>query len=318
MSVPPEQNHIQPTDTTVASPGPAIRAGWLRAILFYVGFAIFMVGAQIVALLVITPDQIMSGANPMESMTLWQLTIIQAIAVGCASLVMYLFSRFLDRRSMVSFGFSWKGTARMDFVAGLIWGVVIVTLVFLLLYALNMLTIVETKFPLGTLALGALMFILVAVQEEIVSRGYLLNNFMQSMNKYFALALVSVLFALGHATNPNVNLVGLANIVLAGLLLGIYYVHRQNLWFPIGLHLTWNFFQGFVLGSPVSGVPVDSVLTIQLHGNDLLTGGEFGFEASLITTVITALAILVLHLKYRPRAVASTAQELRFEKTPPA
>jgi len=81
--------------------------------------------------------------------------------------------------------------------------------------------------------------------------------------------------------------------------LGIYYIHKQNLWFPIGIHFTWNLFQGAVLGFEVSGTKTVSMITQNIQGNELITGGEFGFEASLLATILMIVSIIVIHLKYR-------------------
>ena len=84
--------------------------------------------------------------------------------------------------------------------------------------------------------------------EELVFRGYLLSNFMESMNKYYALLYNSILFALMHSVNPNFNFIDFINLFLAGLLLGLPYVYTKNLWYPMSLHFAWNFFQGPVFG----------------------------------------------------------------------
>ncbi len=119
------------------------------------------------------------------------------------------------------------------------------------------------------------------------------------MNKYFALIVSSVLFSAMHLSNANMSLIPFINIVLAGLLLGIYYIHKQNLWFPIGMHLTWNYFQGPVLGFEVSGTKTYTLITQNIEGNALITGGEFGFEGSLLATFIMIIAITVIHFQFR-------------------
>jgi membrane protease YdiL (CAAX protease family) len=77
------------------------------------------------------------------------------------------------------------------------------------------------------------------------------------------------------------------NLMLAGMLLGASFIYTRNLWFPISLHLFWNWFQGPVLGYQVSGTSTyPSVLTLRFAENDVLNGGAFGFEGSLICTVL--------------------------------
>lgn len=85
------------------------------------------------------------------------------------------------------------------------------------------------------------------------------------------------------------------NILLAGLLLGFMYIYTRNLWFPISLHLFWNWLQGPVLGFEVSGADFDkTLLTLNLPTKSILNGGDFGFEGSIICTALIAILIGVL------------------------
>ena len=101
-----------------------------------------------------------------------------------------------------------------------------------------------------------------------------------------------------HIGNPNMSAVPLFNLFLAGLLLGVYCIHKNNLWFPIGAHITWNYFQGPVLGFEVSGNDVDSIFIQSLDGSELITGGEFGFEGSIILTTFMIIGIIYLDRRY--------------------
>ena len=93
----------------------------------------------------------------------------------------------------------------------------------------------------------------------------------------------SSVFGLLHATNPNATWISTLNLILAGLFLGLGFVLTGELSDPIGLHITWNFFQGNIFGFPVSGMKSGvSLISIQQRGSDLLTGGAFGPEAGLV------------------------------------
>jgi uncharacterized protein len=128
-----------------------------------------------------------------------------------------------------------------------------------------------------------------------------LNNLMQSLNRWLALTISAALFSLMHSNNPAVDIIAMMNLFIGGLLLGINYIFTRNLWFSILLHTLWNFLQGPVLGFAVSGVRLESILQPELKGNVLLTGGDFGLEASLLTGIVLMIAVLILYLLYQSR-----------------
>ena len=280
---------------------PAIRRGWLRGVLSFPAW----IGMLVVSA-VITHGVLRLSNRPdsdLESATSTPMGIVvMLLQLSGTILVVFVFRRFIDRRPLMTLGLALNGRYVRDLAAGILWGIALMSSVFLVVYVAGGVTITGVQLPWGTLATLAIIMILVGINEELYVRGYLLTSFMESTNKYVALLITSLIFSASHLFNPNWTLIGLANIILAGLLLGIYFVHRRNLWFPIGLHFSWNFFQGAVFGSQVSGVPTPSILQTEVVGSELLTGGEFGFEASLVATAAIGVSIILAHLIYRPRA----------------
>ncbi len=134
---------------------------------------------------------------------------------------------------------------------------------------------------------------MIAFSEELIFRGYVLRNLMKSFNKWVALLISAVLFSIVHYSNVGIPFIGHFNTLLGGLVLGISFIVTRSLWMPIFFHLSWNFIQGPVLGFKVSGVTFDSILSIESTGPALLTGGEYGFEGSIICTVVLSLALAV-------------------------
>lgn len=152
---------------------------------------------------------------------------------------------------------------------------------------------------LGTL----LLFLLVAVSEEVMLRGFVLGRMLsEGMNRFVALFLSSALFSAMHLFNPNFALLPFVNILLAGCLLGASFLYTRNLCFPVVLHWFWNWLQGPVLGYEVSGMDSgETLLTLRLTGSDLLTGGSFGFEGSLLCTVLLVVGTLAIVAYYERR-----------------
>lgn len=150
----------------------------------------------------------------------------------------------------------------------------------------------------------------VGFYEELMSRSYLLTNLKEAFTfsvvtpqtaTIIAIALSSLLFSFAHAANPNVTFFALLNIVLAGVMLALPYVFTGRLAYSIGLHFSWNFFQGGIFGFRVSGLTIQhSVIQVQQSGNPIWTGGSFGPEGGLIGTItLLLLCIIFVYLGYK-------------------
>ena len=122
-----------------------------------------------------------------------------------------------------------------------------------------------------------------------------------------ALLVSALIFGFVHISNNNATVwSSLAIAVEAGLLLGAAYKWSGTLWVPIGIHWSWNYFQGPIFGFAVSGNGTQSLITPAIQGSDWLTGGSFGAEASIPAFVLgLALAIVFLLL---PRRTACTSR----------
>ena len=104
----------------------------------------------------------------------------------------------------------------------------------------------------------------------------------------FTIILLSFLFTCIHLLNPNLSMIGLTNVFLAGVTFSLIYYYTGNLWLVGAMHTLWNFILGFVVGSYVSGIPTiySIFFSVPIEGKDLISGGEFGFEASIVETML--------------------------------
>ena len=153
----------------------------------------------------------------------------------------------------------------------------------------------------SSLLISFVFFLLVAITEEFALRGFVLERMLQGgVNKFWALFLSATLFSLVHIANPNFDFLSFINILLAGILLGSSYIYTRNLCFPIALHWFWNWIQGPVLGYEVSGNKFcDGLLTLHLPETNLINGGAFGFEGSILCTVLMVAGTAVILKMFR-------------------
>jgi membrane protease YdiL (CAAX protease family) len=137
-----------------------------------------------------------------------------------------------------------------------------------------------------------IMYILVAFNEELLFRSLLFGHLVKKMEVKSAIVLCSLIFALVHLGNDNINWLGFINISLFGVLMSLFYIKYKSLSIPIGAHFAWNFFQGSIFGYAVSGYKENSLLSADITKYAAyLNGGNFGAEGSLLLFIITLVFI---------------------------
>ncbi len=191
-------------------------------------------------------------------------------------------------------GLSLNGRAK-DIFWGTFVALAIYAVGFGILYAMGEVEIAAVHFSAYELLLSWILMLLVALTEEIAFRGFVLGHLLTTgANRFVALFLSSALFSLMHIFNPNFSLIAFLNILLAGILIGSTYIYTRNLWFAIALHLFWNWLQGPILGFEVSGGRLGgTLLSLELPEENIINGGTFGFEGSILCTALMIIAIVI-------------------------
>jgi hypothetical protein len=137
--------------------------------------------------------------------------------------------------------------------------------------------------------------LLAAVFEELVMRGVLFRIVEERFNSLAALVVSAAVFGLVHGANHGATIVSTLCIAFeAGLLLAAGYMVTRSLWLPIGLHFGWNFTEGGLFGAAVSGGKAEGIVKTVITGPPLISGGEFGPEASLIALAVCLLVTAIL------------------------
>jgi membrane protease YdiL (CAAX protease family) len=263
----------------------------------------------------VEPDSLSLIISNLTSGIFFMLNAVITLLIITAGL--WMAARWIDKRLFKNFGFHFSNRWWQDFVIGLLLGVLLMSLIFGFEWLAGW---IEVRWVLNLSSTGfssLLLFffsfigyICVGIYEEMLFRGYLLRNLAEGLNfgslgprggLVMAYLISSTIFSLFHLLNPATSWMSLLNLILAGLFLGLGFFLTGELAIPIGIHITWNFFQGNVFGFPVSGVGSGvSLFEIQQNGPVWLTGGDFGPEAGLIGVFAILLGSLLtlLYVKF--------------------
>lgn len=265
--------------------------------------------AWLVGIVIILTGLVAGGAvggavlgNPADSDPLHQFT--ELFMFGTVIVLLALWLRFKERRPFTSVGL--RGSKPVGKLAlGLVIGAGMMAVGVAIPWALG-------QYGLGLSAharLGAdavvwlvpllIVFILQGSTEEIMSRGYMLQVAGLQIPGAAAIAGTSVIFSALHLAFAPVPFV---NIVLYAVFVCFVALGEGGLWLVCGIHAGWNYFQGNIFGLPVSGHPEGTALLDfgPVKGaNDLVTGGDFGVEASLVGTGVLTVALVLAIIYYR-------------------
>ncbi|MBT3321582.1 MAG: CPBP family intramembrane metalloprotease [Anaerolineae bacterium] len=266
----------------ISSDEPRLRAGW-RLFIHVATIAVIGVGFGLITSLLPLPT---GGGMLVEQLS--TLVII--------TLATYIVRRWIDKRSFKSLGLKTDKKMWADLLAGI--GITFLMMGFIYLIMSLMGWISFNSFAWETESVSFvtlnllgifLVFALVGWNEELLSRGYQLQNLADGINLTWGVIISSAVFGILHLGNPNATWLSAVGIFFAGIFLAYGYLRTGQLWLSIGLHIGWNFFEGVIFGFPVSGLDVFRLTRINVTGPELWTGGAFGPEAGLV--LIPALAL---------------------------
>lgn len=283
-----------------------LRAGW-RILIHLVAVIAFGIGGGFVA------SQVPDG--PVSE-------VIDALVyLAVVLLATWLVARFIDRRRFAALGFHLNPGWWVDLMFGLVLGVVLMSGIVGAMLGLGWATLAEVSatdlgVPIATaFAVQVVAMIVVGINEEVVFRGYHLRNMSEGFSRFgpnvaigIALLISSAIFGLGHLSNEmaggaHTTPLALLNLILAGLvMLAVPYLLTGELAIPIGIHITWNLFQGAVFGLPVSGIQDETrLVTVTPTGPEMWTGGDYGPEGGLLVTIAVVVSVVLSAIWVRIR-----------------
>jgi membrane protease YdiL (CAAX protease family) len=266
-----------------------------RVVLYIVSFFVSVISVQGVVTAGWLVYRLSSGAATMDLAALIReasspsptlllsLSIVQLVDV---LVLTFLFRRYIDRQPFRSLGFDTSSGWASDTLAGFLLGLAAMALVFVVEQGTGWAVVRPGGATWTGLALILLVYLVtyaaVAVTEELIFRGYILQTLMEWPGVWGAALISALIFSVFHGMNPGISRLALVHLAVAGLVFAGAYLATHRLWLGIGLHFGWNFFQGPVFGFPVSGLASRGVFSVHDGGPALLTGAAFGPEGGLL------------------------------------
>ncbi len=280
-----------------------LRSGW-RVTIFVVGFSLLVELLFLVAFLVAS---LISGGSAQNFLvTQWGYLVQGVILLFSALFVGWMCGALIEKLPFAALGWARHRGWLRDLLYGSLIGVA--SLVLATAIAKTRGGFVFSFNATGmywsltrTLVGSAFVFILAAAAEETVFRSYPLQTLTRARLFMVGAILTSLAFAYAHLGNPNLNVpnaypsLAFANTALAGFWLAIAWWRTRSLWLPLGIHWSWNWAMGSVLGLPVSGITSlapTPLLRATDNGPAWLTGGAYGIEGGVACTVALVVSLV--------------------------
>lgn len=223
----------------------------------------------------------------------WWVTLISLMASGGVLIgASIIYCKFIEKRPIKTLGLR-KTNYGLEYGVGALIGVGMYALTFLIAFACGSVKIVggaSFTFPIILFLIG---FVIQGAGEEIFVRGYLMTTVARDYKIGLALAFSSAVFALMHGANAGVGALALINIFLFGVFEGIYILKRGDIIGACAIHTMWNFAQGCIFGSSVSGISaMPSIFNTEFDlERTPANGGVFGLEGGFAATIVLLIAI---------------------------
>jgi hypothetical protein len=311
------QNHL----FELARMGQRLPHGVVAVILSFVFVLVAQFAGGTPALLIILAlSMLETGLGSLESPeglmqlvlpdTALELTILLILSFGPIFLLLWGWLAWYEKRPFWTLGLE-RQNAWCNYLRGLLVGLVMFALSVGLSALLGFIAVEEgSAQPQGTAALGGVLLIFLGwtIQgpaEEALARGWLLPVIGARYRPWWGIIISSLVFAVYHSLNPNLNPIAVLNLFLFGVFTAFYVLYEGGLWGVFGLHTAWNWAQGNLFGFEVSGQPTagGTLFNLMEAGPDAITGGPFGPEGGLAVTVVLIISSVAVWLVSKQRVM---------------
>lgn len=220
------------------------------------------------------------------------------LTFGGAIFFIFLWIRFVEKRSFSSIGF-WEVQWMRKYLRGALIGFVFISIPVIVLVLTGIVKLQMQQITATAIfgIVGSLIaFLIQGATEEIIVRGWLFPVISVRSRIWVGIIVTSFLFGFLHLLNPGITILSISNIILVGVFAAFYVLKDSSLWGICAWHSIWNWAQYNVYGFAVSGMTIYSTPLFKpvTNGSEVLHGGSFGIEGSIITTIMLSIASIVL------------------------
>lgn len=264
----------------------------------------------------ITPEEFEAATGNIVLKMPDYVTVVTLLATALLIVAAIVYCKVFEKRKVSSLGLR-RGNVGPEYFIGLLIGLAMIGLTFLIAYASGSVTFsLNANGIAPVILLYFVGYIIQGAAEEIFVRGYFMVSISRDYNLWIAVIFSSLVFSFLHAGNTGIGILPYINLTLFGIFEAVYICKRGNIWGACAIHSIWNFVQGNVLGISVSGMPKHPSVFITESDPSRVwaNGGNFGLEGGFACTIVLLVAIgIVLLAKTKESEISVLEKPLETE-----
>ncbi len=247
---------------------------------------VFLFGAMIIAVI---PGQILVNNIDVSEVVIEFYNLF--VSFGVMIILVLLWVRYFEKRSIRTIGFTKTNVLKFYF-KGFLTGIIMLSIVIAFMTIFGSISYTKNPEPISLNRIGVMLLLLLGyvVQgagEEVLARGWQFQVIAARYKPWLGAIISAVIFALLHGMNEGVTVLPIINLILFSFLLTFYILYDKNIWAACGWHTSWNWAMENIYGLKVSGSEgLGSILNLSVEGPNYITGGDFGPEGSIFTTIV--------------------------------
>lgn len=224
------------------------------------------------------------------------------ISVLCSyifsAVILLFFVKYFEKTTFEYFGFSKENNLEAIKVGAGLAIFSIVGVVAILLMSNNISLSLSKDLKIGIIIILTILVLMQGFLEEVVFRGYLMTRLAAKKGKWIAILLSSLFYLVFRMSNPTTSKIDLLNIFLISVVMSLLYWYFDNVLVIAIFHAFWNCISGLIFGFNLSGIKLsDSIFTVAaISDKQILIGGSYGIEGSIIATVFFAILGLLVYM----------------------